>query len=187
MKKSRPALGFYFVRPMAHGIRSITYLRTVGVHKGRCDVCMKKRITTAHHLIPGRTKCANKRLGALRIRVCDECLEKVHPENGLASDGILHHQNIQLVNLTRKLNRSNEELISQIDDVLLRRFDNLKLELDRTLVLTDPKERQKLVLNLGKRIEELQFLRGLIPGIIRGRKIKRRVAQKLGLPSSPSL
>ena len=59
------------------------YVKGVGLWKGYCYICGKKRKTTAHHLIPKRLHhlCKNEDIKELRISVCEDCDKEMHPEN----------------------------------------------------------------------------------------------------------
>jgi len=59
------------------------YVKGIGLWRGYCYICGKKRKTTAHHLIPKRLHnlCKNDDLKELRISVCEDCDKKLHPEN----------------------------------------------------------------------------------------------------------
>lgn len=62
-------------------IKKIFYLENHKNSINFCLVCGKTKKTSAHHLIPLRAKCKNRILKELRIRVCDKCEKKIHPEN----------------------------------------------------------------------------------------------------------
>ena len=66
------------------------YIKGKGIWKGHCMICGKKRKTTAHHLIPKRIHrfCNNENLKEIRLRVCDECHKKLHPENKIIREDI---------------------------------------------------------------------------------------------------
>lgn len=68
-----------------------------------CLICGKDKITTAHHLIPKRAGCKNKILKELRIRICDDCDIKVHPENKVFRSKVLAGKDEQIDNLKKKL------------------------------------------------------------------------------------
>jgi len=48
-----------------------------------CSICMKRPIETSHHLIPRRLRTKNPLLEELRIKICKECHDKIHPESQL--------------------------------------------------------------------------------------------------------
>lgn len=62
-------------------IGQIRYLRSKNYKKGCCQICGKKRKTTAHHIIPRRLRCICPLISEIRVRVCLECEENLHPEN----------------------------------------------------------------------------------------------------------
>ena len=59
------------------------YLITAFNDNNICPICMKNPIQTSHHLIPRRVGTCNMYLEELRIKICNECHEKIHPENRL--------------------------------------------------------------------------------------------------------
>jgi len=75
----------------------------VGVDREHCSVCLKKRKTTAHHMIPIRADCKNKMLRELRIRACNKCEKKLHPENALMPNRILKRKDKMIKDLQNKL------------------------------------------------------------------------------------
>ncbi len=62
-------------------IGKIRYLKSKKDKKDCCQICGKKRKTTAHHIIPKRLRCICPHLAEIRVRVCSECDEGFHPEN----------------------------------------------------------------------------------------------------------
>lgn len=48
-----------------------------------CPICMERPIEDSHHLIPRRLKTKNPLLTELRMKICKECHEKIHPESKL--------------------------------------------------------------------------------------------------------
>jgi len=79
----------------------IIYLKSTRIRKSHCDVCGKRRNTTAHHLIPTRLKSTNKELSQLRIRVCSECEKKIHPENAYEESFILRRKEREVKKLQK--------------------------------------------------------------------------------------
>jgi len=78
----------------------VRYLISKNNKKGCCQVCGKRRKTTAHHIIPKRLKCFCPILAEVRIRVCKECDEDFHPENKLLRESeIICRQNKNINNL----------------------------------------------------------------------------------------
>ena len=68
-------------------IRNFYYLENKEFKgKNICYICGGNKKTTAHHLIPKRAECKNKLLKELRIRCCDDCNKKIHPENKYFED-----------------------------------------------------------------------------------------------------
>lgn len=82
----------------------VIYIKSKDFKPGHCNVCGKKRKTTAHHLVPKRLRCVFPDLSELRIRVCDECDESFHPENRL----------IKVSDVVQKQNRTIEYLHNEI-------------------------------------------------------------------------
>jgi len=75
----------------------------VGLDKDYCSICLKKRKTTAHHIIPIRAECKNKMLRELRIRTCSKCEKKIHPENAFMPDKILRRKDKMIKELQEKM------------------------------------------------------------------------------------
>lgn len=96
----------------------IRYLKSKNNKKGCCQVCGKRRKTTAHHLIPKRLRCVCPILAEVRIRVCKECDDNFHPENKLLRESeIVGRQNKNINNLkdavywrSMKLNKAIQAL-----------------------------------------------------------------------------
>ena len=63
------------------------HIQGIGIWKGHCMICGKKRKTTAHHLFPRRIhkNMENENLREIRVLVCDDCHKKLHPENKVFS------------------------------------------------------------------------------------------------------
>lgn len=59
----------------------IRYLKSKSYKKNCCQICGKKKKTTAHHIIPKRLRCICPYLAEIRVRVCADCDEQFHPEN----------------------------------------------------------------------------------------------------------
>ena len=86
--------------------KNIYYLRFPYVRKNHCDSCMKRRKTSAHHLLPVRLQSPNKPLAKLRIRVCKECNKQIHLENGeLDENKILQKMNRRVRQLQEQIKR----------------------------------------------------------------------------------
>jgi len=62
-------------------IGRIRYLMSNNSKKDCCQICGKRRKTTAHHIIPKRLRCVCPHLSEIRIRACSKCEEGLHPEN----------------------------------------------------------------------------------------------------------
>ena len=81
-------------------VGNIRYLFSKNNKKGCCQVCGRRRKTTAHHLIPKRLKCFCPILAEVRIRVCKTCDDDFHPENKLLRESeIVTRQNKNINNL----------------------------------------------------------------------------------------
>ena len=59
------------------------YIKGLGLWRGYCSICGKKRKTTAHHIFPKsiHEHIKNENLKEIRISVCEECDKLMHPEN----------------------------------------------------------------------------------------------------------
>ena len=115
-------------------IGKIRYLKSKAYKKDCCQICGKKRKTTAHHLIPKRLHCICPFLAEIRVRVCEECDLNFHPENKFIRESdVIKRQSQKILNLKDaiiwrsskidklekgliKLNRETEELLDLIDD-----------------------------------------------------------------------
>lgn len=81
-------------------IGRVRYLMSNNNKKNCCQVCGKKRKTTAHHIIPKRLHCICPLLSEIRIRVCNECDLLFHPENMLIRESdIIKKQSKNISNL----------------------------------------------------------------------------------------
>ena len=81
-------------------IGRIRYLKSKNYKKNCCQVCGKKRKTTAHHLIPKRLRCICPFLAEIRVRVCSECDDMFHPENKfIKGSDIIKSQSKNISNL----------------------------------------------------------------------------------------
>lgn len=81
-------------------IGKVRYLKSRNYKKNHCQICGKKRKTTAHHLIPKRLQCICPHLAEVRVRVCSECDEKFHPENKFIKESdIVKKQSNNISNL----------------------------------------------------------------------------------------
>lgn len=70
-------------------IGRIRYLKSKYYKKNCCQICGKKRKTTAHHIIPKRLRCVCPFLYEIRVRVCSECDEMFHPENKFIKESVV--------------------------------------------------------------------------------------------------
>lgn len=70
-------------------VGKIRYLRSKKYKKGYCQICDKRRKTTAHHIIPKRLRCVCPHLAEIRIRVCSECEDGLHPENKFIKESVI--------------------------------------------------------------------------------------------------
>lgn len=89
---------------------SIIYIDCSIVEEDCCSICLEKKKTTSHHVIPRRLRSKNKLLSLVRIRACEECEEKIHPENGFDEIKIIEKQ-------SRKVNRLKKKLECHISDI----------------------------------------------------------------------
>lgn len=61
--------------------KNVHYLEFPELTKEYCQICLEKKSTTAHHIIPKRIKSKNTILKEIRIRICKDCEKFIHPEN----------------------------------------------------------------------------------------------------------
>ncbi len=121
----RTSEGLYLLR--THSGRSgIIYLKSTKIRKNHCDCCGKKRKTTAHHIIPKRVRSTNIELANIRIRVCNGCEQKIHPENGYDESIILRRKEKQVRLLQDKLNLKNRPLIKMVRGICKERLLQLR-------------------------------------------------------------
>ena len=157
--------GLYLLRTHS-GNKGIIYLKSTKIKKGHCDCCGKRRITTAHHIVPRRLKSINSELSNIRIRVCNECDLKIHPENGYAESKILRQKERQTKLLQKKLNLKNKPFIKIISTIFKDRLSQLKINRrENVLELVNKKEYSKIPFLLNRntgRVREISHLRTLI-------------------------
>lgn len=141
----------------------IIYLRSTRIRKNHCDVCGKRRNTTAHHLIPTRLKSTNKELSQLRIRVCMECESKIHPENAYEESVLLRKKERKIRNLDRKLKKKISLFVTPFKNflderkkILCQGKGNIPSQLKETPKKITPAVKQ----NMG-RIKELKLIKGM--------------------------
>lgn len=81
-------------------IGKVRYLMSKSYKKNCCQICGKKRKTTAHHLIPKRLRCICPLVAEVRVRVCSECNDSFHPENKLIKESyVIKKQSKNISNL----------------------------------------------------------------------------------------
>ncbi len=154
--------GLYLHRAYS-GSNGITYLKSTRVRKNHCDCCGKRRKTTAHHLIPKRLKSINRELAQVRIRVCDECESKIHPENGYSESFILRKKDKEVRYLKARLNKKVKTLRLRLNKFFDDRFKELKVDgkgFIEELKLKGQKNKiSHAVKQLGGRLREVKYLR----------------------------
>ena len=97
-------------------VGSVYYLNNDDeLFNNKCLICGKERETTSHHIIPKRSRIKHPILRQLRIRICDECEDKAHPEN-IDIDKIVYTQNKKI----KKLNRTIDRLKINDDNVFVK-------------------------------------------------------------------
>ncbi len=141
----------------------IIYLKSTKIRKNHCDVCSKRRKTTAHHIIPIRLKSVNKELSQIRIRICGQCELQIHPENGYEESEILVKKERQNKRLKRKLDKKAEEVIIPFKNLINHRLEKLSeriIEIPEQLSGT-PKKISTAVARVHGRKDELKYLKGL--------------------------
>jgi hypothetical protein len=118
----------------------IIYLDFSAVKKGHCNICLRRRKTTAHHIVPLRANSKNKLLRELRIRICNECDKYVHPENQ-AIDGkaIIDKQNKYIRKLENSIKQAYNVNDNEFVKIIDARYVNLQ-EGCRRLPMMDNKK-----------------------------------------------
>jgi len=139
----------------------IIYLKSTKIKKNHCDVCGKRRKTTAHHVIPLRLKTVNKELGQLRVRICRKCEDKMHPENGFDKEIILQKQRRKIDKLSNKIKINAEEIIFPFKNIIKSKIKLLEESIPR--VVKDLKEKNPRKIGLAHkqiegRIKELKWV-----------------------------
>lgn len=81
-------------------VGKVRYLKSKNYKKNCCQICGKRRKTTAHHLIPRRLHCICPFLTEIRVRVCSECDIMFHPENRFIRESeVIKRQSQNISNL----------------------------------------------------------------------------------------
>ena len=90
-----------------------------------CFICLKKRKTTGHHVIPLRANTLNTQLHKLKIRVCKKCNKKIHPENGeINGHEIIKKMEKSITKFKAERKNFNKEFFKRLDE----RIEQLKHE-----------------------------------------------------------
>ena len=157
--------GLYLSR-IYGGKNGIIYLHNTKIRKNHCDVCGKRRKTTAHHLIPRRLKSINIELRNIRIRVCNECESKIHPENQYQESFMLKRKEREVKYLKLRLNKKVKDLRSIIIYIFDRRFEELKKGgkdfIPKLKAKGHLKKIHPALKQLNGRLKELRYLRSLV-------------------------
>ncbi len=166
--------GLYLRRISSGGtnLSGVIYLGSTKIRKNHCDVCGKRRKTTAHHIIPKRLKSINKELAQIRIRVCSECEKKIHPENGYDESDLLRKQSRQVIKLKKLLKIKAESILNEFIQIIDNRIHSITFSvkgIPKALCKT-PRKIHPALKKCEGRIKELKLLRG---------KLKRKVNMKL--------
>ena len=111
-------------------IRKIRYLRSINYKTGCCQVCGKKRETTAHHLIPKRLRCTCPFLSEVRIRVCSGCNSKFHPENKLIKESDIISKLSQYILNLQKTICQKDNIIRELTKGLRNMVKDITMLLD---------------------------------------------------------
>lgn len=92
-------------------IGRIRYLISINFKKNCCQICGKKRKTTAHHLVPKRLHCICPFLAEVRVRVCSGCDEDFHPENKFIKESeIVKRQSKYILDLKETIREKDKEI-----------------------------------------------------------------------------
>lgn len=158
----------------------IVYLREKGVWKGYCQICLKRRKTTAHHIIPKRFRNTSNRIRHVRIRVCKGCDIKLHPENGSKENVILSNQKRRILQLETIIKHKLDYVLPTLAAFFHQRGSDLFKELKNIpeRFKSTPKEIQyNITLQVG-RLREWKHLQSKIIKLVKriltkGRKEKK--------------
>jgi len=108
-------------------IGKIRYLKSNSYKKGCCQICGKKRKTTAHHLVPKRLRCICPHISELRVRVCSECDEQFYPENKFIKESdVVARQFKKIVNLQKAI-RNKDKNINRTTSAIKNLKNNLNI------------------------------------------------------------
>lgn len=99
-------------------IGKIRYLKSKNYKKDCCQICGKKRRTTAHHLIPKRARCICPYLAEVRIRVCLDCDKQIHPENKLIRESDVVSRQSKKISELREFIRYKDSKIKNLTNGL---------------------------------------------------------------------
>ena len=141
-------------------LTGIIYLKSTRIRKNHCDICNKRRKTTAHHLIPKRTKSINKELSQIRIRICNKCDKLIHPENPFDENKIIEKQKREIIRLKNKINSMALEKIKEFT-IELENKRNRMIEYAKNLpkeLKDNPKRIHPAIKQTRGRIEELKWV-----------------------------
>ena len=138
-------------------IGKIRYLKSKNYKKNCCQICGKRRKTTAHHLVPRRLKCICPLLAEVRVRVCSECDKQFHPENKFIRESdIVKRQSKNISNL--------QDAIRWRDGKIRALVNGLKnLGIDITMLL-------------GLKDEDFYITKSVTKAIINDKKIREKEA-----------
>lgn len=156
-----------YIKKVKYGsnpLDGIIYLKSMRIKKNHCDVCGKRRKTTGHHIIPKRVKSINKELSQIRIRVCNECEKKIHPENGYDKNNILEKQHRTQVKLQNNLKKKALDILSPFFELLDKRIIDIEQSIEDIPVqlINTPKLISPALKKCEGRIKELKYIKANI-------------------------
>ena len=66
---------YIFKKEIGHAVRN------TNIGGNICPICRCREATTKHHIVPSRMMMPDNPLKELKIKICKECHQAIHPEN----------------------------------------------------------------------------------------------------------
>jgi cytochrome c peroxidase len=146
-----------------------------------CHLCLKKRETKAHHIIPQRLYRQNKEfykdklLPHVRIRLCKECHEAVHPENQIDGFKIMEKQSRTIKWLKTNIKSRNiKELypMQKFIDGRIKKLEAQAKSVDKNPKLVTPEMKKLEKARVYSRIVEAHTIKSRMDRLIEKYVIK---------------
>lgn len=158
----------YFKR-VSHGstpLRGIVYIISSRIRKNHCDICGKRRKTTAHHIIPRRLNSVNRELAQLRIRICDECNHGMHPES-VDENGVIEKQNKLIKSLKDRLNQAAINIIDPLWELMDIREKHARYDIYNAQNLVNKKRKLHPFHRYCQgRLKEIEYVKNTVRDIV---------------------